>query len=287
MIDSDIKLFAADMDGTLLDGANSFNQKKFAQVINILRRQNKKFVLATGNQVSRIQRMFLPFDPKGQVISMVAENGAFIQEGARPLYQSVIDPIKVNRIFDLLPRLDPQPTLAVFAGKESAFAPKWQQSVRQPDTQIFFAGTIDDFFPSWSAIDDADEISIPIDKISLSWAKDSGQHFLNSLKHDPLLSGLRTPTSGFGAIDIVNEEADKASGLKMLAKEFAVDRRQMAAFGDGLNDLEMLQYVGRPYVMPNAQDELKAYFKPSQYADSDNNHDGVLNTILDLIEEHN
>lgn len=28
MIDSDIKLFAADMDGTLLDGANSFNQKK-------------------------------------------------------------------------------------------------------------------------------------------------------------------------------------------------------------------------------------------------------------------
>ncbi|AZZ60487.1 HAD family phosphatase [Oenococcus sp. UCMA 16435] len=283
MTNKHLRLFAADMDGTLLDRENSFNRQKFAKVIDILRRQHKKFVIATGNQTIRINKMFLPFDSNGQVISMVAENGAFVQKGQNLLHQSIIDPVKVKRIYDLLPNLNPRPTLAVFAGKDASFAPIWQESVRVEDTRIFFAGTINDFYPNWIPIKTFAEINVPIDKISLAWTNNSGRNFLDLLNSDPLLSDLRTPTSGFGAIDVVNKNADKAFGLRILAKELQIEPAEMAAFGDGLNDLEMLQYVGRPYIMPNSQDELKAYFSSDQYAVSDHNHDGVLDTILNLL----
>ncbi|MDN6967886.1 HAD family phosphatase [Oenococcus sp. UCMA 17063] len=283
MTNKHLRLFAADMDGTLLDRENSFNRQKFAKVIDILRRQHKKFVIATGNQTIRINKMFLPFDSNGQVISMVAENGAFVQKGQNLLHQSIIDPVKVKRIYDLLPNLNPRPTLAVFAGKDASFAPIWQESVRVEDTRIFFAGTINDFYPNWIPIKTFTAINVPIDKISLAWTNNSGRNFLDLLNSDPLLSDLRTPTSGFGAIDVVNKNADKAFGLRILAKELQIEPAEMAAFGDGLNDLEMLQYVGRPYIMPNSQDELKAYFSSDQYAVSDHNHDGVLDTILNLL----
>ncbi len=137
MTNTNLRLFAADMDGTLLDNDNAFNRRKFAEVIGILRRQQKKFVIATGNQTIRINKMFLPFDSDGQVISMVAENGAFIQNGQNLLHQSIIDPIKTKRIYDLLPTLNPRPTLVVFAGKDAAFAPTWQESVQVEGTRIF------------------------------------------------------------------------------------------------------------------------------------------------------
>ncbi|SYW02159.1 putative Sugar-phosphatase [Oenococcus oeni] len=285
MTNTNLRLFAADMDGTLLDNDNAFNRRKFAEVIGILRRQQKKFVIATGNQTIRINKMFLPFDSDGQVISMVAENGAFVQNGQNLLHQSIIDPIKTKRIYDLLPTLNPRPTLVIFAGKDAAFAPTWQESVQVEGTRIFFAGTIDDFYPNWVPIKAFAEINVPIDKISLSWTNDSGQGFLDLLNSDPILSGLRSPISGFGAIDIVNKNADKASGLQLLAKELQIRPEEMAAFGDGLNDLEMLQYVGHPYIMPNSQDELKSYFNQDQYTVSDNNHDGVLDTILKLLDD--
>lgn len=38
----------------------------------------------------------------------------------------------------------------------------------------------------------------------------------------------------------------KASGLKRLAERWGISPEQCAAFGDGGNDIEMLQYCGHP-----------------------------------------
>ena len=54
---------------------------------------------------------------------------------------------------------------------------------------------------------------------------------------------------------------------------------QMVAFGDGMNDYEMLQAANQGYVMPNGTTFLleQPEFK---HVTEDNNHDGVLKTIL-------
>ena len=51
------------------------------------------------------------------------------------------------------------------------------------------------------------------------------------------------------------------------------------AFGDGVNDLEMLAHVGVGVAMGNARVELKEI---AQYVTSDIEDDGVLNALVHL-----
>ncbi|MGO2545702.1 MAG: HAD hydrolase family protein, partial [Leuconostoc mesenteroides] len=71
---------------------------------------------------------------------------------------------------------------------------------------------------------------------------------------------------------------NKAEGLKMLAESYALDLSHAVAFGDGGNDLEMLNAVGLPYKMPDA--DIIGQFNVALV---DNNHSGVLKTIQQLI----
>lgn len=281
-----IKLFATDMDGTLLDHNNSFDRQKMALVLEKIKKINGHFVLATGNQIKRIDRMFDGLDPKNEVISYVSENGALVASDGKLINQSVIDPNKVAYLYGLIPRFQTPPDLLMFASQTSSYMPEWQPVVKDQNLKIFSTGTINEFYPGWRPIKSVSEITEPIDKISLYWHDYDGQQLLDEIQNDPVLQGLQTLASGYGAIDIVNGEVDKAFGLKILAEKLALAPEQMAAFGDGMNDLAMLKYVGHPYVMPNASDDLKEN-SPSnmQWAANDNRHDGVLDTILEIIEE--
>lgn len=60
------------------------------------------------------------------------------------------------------------------------------------------------------------------------------------------------------AIDVNPGGMHKAAGLKRLLELLALKPEEAAAFGDGLNDLEMLEYVGVGIAMGNAPDEVKA-----------------------------
>jgi Cof subfamily protein (haloacid dehalogenase superfamily) len=60
------------------------------------------------------------------------------------------------------------------------------------------------------------------------------------------------------AIDVNPGGMHKAAGLKRLLELLGVKPEEAAAFGDGFNDLEMLEYVGVGIAMGNAPDRVKA-----------------------------
>jgi Cof subfamily protein (haloacid dehalogenase superfamily) len=60
------------------------------------------------------------------------------------------------------------------------------------------------------------------------------------------------------AIDINPNGMNKAVGLRMLAKHLGIELRDVAAFGDGLNDMEMIESAGMGIAMGNAVEELKS-----------------------------
>lgn len=60
------------------------------------------------------------------------------------------------------------------------------------------------------------------------------------------------------AVDILQKTHSKAQGINDVINHFGVDMQQVMAFGDGLNDLEMLSAVGCGVAMGNAADALKA-----------------------------
>jgi len=60
-----------------------------------------------------------------------------------------------------------------------------------------------------------------------------------------------------GALDIDPIQATKGNGLRFLADHLNIQLENTAAFGDNINDLDMLQSVGFPVAVANAEDELK------------------------------
>lgn len=60
------------------------------------------------------------------------------------------------------------------------------------------------------------------------------------------------------SIDVIPEGGSKAEGIKHFMNVLGVDQQHTYAFGDGLNDREMLGFVANGIAMGNASDEIKA-----------------------------
>lgn len=61
------------------------------------------------------------------------------------------------------------------------------------------------------------------------------------------------------SMDGIPHGSSKAKGIEVLLDHLGIDRSKAVAFGDGLNDREMLSYVGMGVAMGNAHEELKAH----------------------------
>ena len=61
------------------------------------------------------------------------------------------------------------------------------------------------------------------------------------------------------AYDIVPKTGGKAAAIQAVSKHFGYQKEELMAFGDGHNDIEMLDVVGYPIVMENGSDEVKQH----------------------------
>ncbi|MGG4490721.1 Cof-type HAD-IIB family hydrolase [Metabacillus idriensis] len=78
------------------------------------------------------------------------------------------------------------------------------------------------------------------------------------------------------ATDILPFGGSKAEGIKKLMERLDIEKKDVYAFGDGLNDLEMIKYVGTGVAMGNAVPELKEL---ADEVTTDVNQDGILNGL--------
>jgi hypothetical protein len=69
---------------------------------------------------------------------------------------------------------------------------------------------------------------------------------------------LSVTDSAGGVIEVASRHADKATAMLRWARRRGVSPRQIVAFGDGLNDVRMLQAAGTAVAMGNAVPEVVA-----------------------------
>ena len=93
---------------------------------------------------------------------------------------------------------------------------------------------------------------------------------------------VKVATSQPRFIEFVSPKAGKAAALEKLCALMNVSRENVAAFGDGLNDLDMIEWAGTGYAMANAVDEVKA--RADKIAPS-NAEDGVAQVVEALIRD--
>ena len=74
-----------------------------------------------------------------------------------------------------------------------------------------------------------------------------------------LLPHCRLPRWHPGFSDLVNADNSKAIGIDCILHHYGIDRNECIGFGDGGNDIEMLEYCGIGVAMGNADDSVKSH----------------------------
>ena len=100
------------------------------------------------------------------------------------------------------------------------------------------------------------------------------ENLLKSLPH--VFPHLLFTSSISNNIEINDTTANKGDGLRFLAGHLGLPMSETLAFGDGLNDITMIEAAGIGVAMENAVDEVK---DAADYVTVDNNHDGVAEGI--------
>ena len=83
-----------------------------------------------------------------------------------------------------------------------------------------------------------------------------------------------------GYLEITHMNAKKSLGIEYIMKLKNIDRESTVAFGDGENDISMLQSAGYSIVMGNASDKVKEH---ADFITKSNDEDGVAYAIKTII----
>ena len=236
-----IKLIATDMDGTFLDSNKKFNPE-FIDLFYKMKEKDIKFVIASGNQYYRLYQKFLPLSEQ---MYFIAENGSYIAEGTNELYCNTIqnkDVQEIKKLFLKMPRL-----IMVLCGRKGAYILK---------NHYFMRDEIKKYYCAYSFIDSFDEIDDEIMKVALYDTENCIEEVLNSVK-DCLPQSVKVVTSGNEWMDIQNKDINKGIAIKYLQSIYHIDSNECAAFGDQMNDYEMLQQVKYAYAMSNAVSPIR------------------------------
>jgi Cof subfamily protein (haloacid dehalogenase superfamily) len=81
------------------------------------------------------------------------------------------------------------------------------------------------------------------------------------------------------SVDVIPKGGSKAEGIKKMVDQLGFKMEEVYAFGDGLNDLEMISAVGTGVAMGNAVNELKEH---ANLITKDVDQDGIWHGLKEL-----
>lgn len=237
-----IRLIACDLDGTLLDPSGALPQGIF-ETIEKLYKRGILFCPASGRQAVALEKMFSPVADK---ILIMAENGAIVWRGGKTLY---CDSIPAERVGDALAAVKTlRRAHALLCTPGCAYF--------EDDVQPFVTYVAASYLHN--ARGDFAEIAAenPVCKIAVfdeCGPENDGMRVLPSLLPD-----LRIIQSGGNWLDISAPTSNKGRAMQFMQKMLGVSPAECAAFGDHMNDLEMLLACKYAYAPENAYEGVKA-----------------------------
>lgn len=260
---NEIKMVAVDIDGTFVHSDYTYDIERFKRIFTRMKRVGCNFVVASGNQYYQLRDLFPGYYDE---MSFVAENGAFVKDREELIFTANMPKETVHLVLDIC-REYPE-ILNVLCGVNSAYCQRGTVS------QKFFELTAI-YYHRLKWVEDLKEVNDQILKFAPTVPEEKTDLYYDMFC-EKLKGKVEPTTSGHGSIDLIMPGCHKASGLKRLAERWGISPEQCVAFGDGGNDIEMLEYCGHSYAMGNAPERVKNAAKdicPS------NEEDGVLVTL--------
>lgn len=266
----DIRLIAVDMDGTLLRPDGTVPEGLWP-LLRRLDEQGIAFAPASGRQLATLRSMFDGQEQSAAGLDYIAENGAYVVRDGVEVSSDTLDRRFVASVVDRLRALDAGGMRlgVVLCGKRSAHI---------EDTDPVFVAEVEKYYHALEITGDLQKVDDQILKIAIYDFAGGEQHSAPeladlSLTHQVVVSGPHW-------VDIMNQGVDKGVALRSLQRALGVTPAQTAAFGDYLNDLQMLQAADFSYAMADAHPDVAAV---ARFRAPSNAEAGVVSVISDLI----
>lgn len=268
---SDIRLIAADMDGTLLNSRHELDIH-FNTVYDKLKAQQILFAPASGRQLYNLQNKF---GDMGAGMVFIAENGSYVQYMGRDLLVQSLPLDKVHMLISMVRQI-PGVNM-ILCGKKQAYiestAPEFLRNV-----EMYYdrRKIVDDFMK----VEHDEFLKIAI--CDLSGAEKNSYPRFRHLEGE-----LQVKVSGQIWLDLSHQLANKGRALQVVQREFNISPEQTMAFGDYLNDVEMMQHAYYSYAMSNAHPSVKAAARFTALSNEENGVGKILNQVLAALPAGN
>ena len=235
-----IKLIASDMDGTLLDGEGNVPPETF-DLVRRLHDAGIHFVASSGRRFDTLQDMFAPVMDD---MDFVASNGAQVVIAGKLYDREVFSHAalrRLKRVVDLFDSLH----LVVFDRKISYLL----------DDEARFERELDKNLPNPLRVYELPNPDTSILKASI-YCDDAIMDMAYILERELGEDFVFAP-SGRKWIDIMQRGVNKATGIRQVMEAHDVQPNEAMAFGDAMNDYEILRMVGTSVAMGNARSAIK------------------------------
>ncbi len=248
-----------DIDGTLLDGIGGITSitDRVKAALKRLKSAGHYIFIATGRPYAFLQREILNFGFDGFVLL----NGAVVMLDGKIIFKQALDNADVKKICDY----------AVSEGIEYML---------EGHPQVYFRRefkAVEDFFHKINVdysdfvrdfeIDDA--VTYKIECVTFRKDVDNLDVIYKKILATEGFTGWSDPFR-FKSLEVSSNKITKAEGIFCMLNHIGVDVKNSYAFGDGYNDIQMIERVGTGIAMGTASDYLKSKAKfvvPSVHED--------------------
>lgn len=247
-----IKAIFFDIDGTLVSFKTHEISKTTLEALYALREKGVKLFIASGRHLLIMDNLSgFPFD------GYVCMNGSLVFDRGKVIYSHPLDQADAASVIDLAET--GQIPCVLFTEKNVAMNCRTERT-----EQLFRMIRLPE--PEYASL--MPYKSGPVSQFTI---------FLDQEREDALLAPAlkHSVTTRWHPefTDIVPENISKAEGISRVIAGYGIGREEVMAFGDGGNDVEMIEYAGIGVAMGNALPDVR---KHADYVTSTVDEDGIV-----------
>lgn len=269
------KLIVCDLDGTLLNSKSQLSDRSINTVKSVIS-EGHIFCIATG----RPKRGALEFYEKlGLDTIMVNINGSFMckphDNNFLPINSTYCKEI-AKEIINNKEINDCATNIVIeTADKEFILRKPHNMEIEKKILDVFHVDL--NKHDEFKYLNNIENLDLDVNSILIIMRTETDvtriRKIIKTISRTLVVRSWSSPVEGFNVMEINSLFASKGMALKFLSSYYSIPLCDTVAFGDGMNDLELLSKSHHSYAMKNAPDNVK--LTASYDTDYSNNDDGV------------
>lgn len=242
-----IKIIFSDMDGTLLTSENKLPEG-FDEMIAEFKSRNVIFAPASGRQYASLLNSFEKYRDE---FLFVAEGGTLVMYRGEEIFSHTMEVETVKKVLATGATFDD--IMCVWCGKKDAY-------ILRDFDKPKYTNDMDKYYTHRIIVDSWDEVDDTPIKIALyDPTGNAGKNIYDKLA--AFYDSLQVVQTIDWWVDVSSPGANKGEAVEHVQQALNILPDECAAFGDYMNDCEMLQAVGYGFAMANAHPDLKKFAK--------------------------